>query len=213
MLERLEIATAHLVLHDFRGPWGLAWAAAHPERFVSATLINTGVLPDYRWHHLARIWRTPVLGELFMLAASKPAARLLLGHDNPRLSREAIDRIYLAARTWPTQRAIPKLYRATPGRAMRGPIEVLRGLDRPALVLWGTADAFCPGRWPSASGWPSPPRTSSCSTGSGTGPSRGPRVGGRARAVVPASPGRWSDRLGCRRRSPSVIDHERPSSA
>jgi hypothetical protein len=43
----------------------MAWAAAHPTAFASATLINIGVLPGYHWHYLARIWRTPLLGELF----------------------------------------------------------------------------------------------------------------------------------------------------
>jgi pimeloyl-ACP methyl ester carboxylesterase len=41
LLDELGIATAHLVLHDFGGPWGLTWAARHPQRFASATLINT----------------------------------------------------------------------------------------------------------------------------------------------------------------------------
>jgi pimeloyl-ACP methyl ester carboxylesterase len=144
LLDGLGIRRAHLVLHDFGGPWGLAWAARHPDAFASATLINTGVLPDYRWHHYARIWRTPVLGELFQLTATRPAFRMLLGRENPRLPEAAIDRIYDAARGWPTKRAVLKLYRATPASAMRGPIEQLRELDRPALVLWGTDDAYLP---------------------------------------------------------------------
>src|SRR5512133_665798 len=52
-LDALGIHRAHLVLHDFGGAWGLAWAAAHPEAFRSATLIDTGILPGYRWHYLA----------------------------------------------------------------------------------------------------------------------------------------------------------------
>jgi pimeloyl-ACP methyl ester carboxylesterase len=35
---------AHIVAHDFGGPWALAWAARHPDALASATLINTGVL-------------------------------------------------------------------------------------------------------------------------------------------------------------------------
>jgi pimeloyl-ACP methyl ester carboxylesterase len=144
VLDRLGITRAHLVLHDFGGPWGLAWAAAHPDAFASATLINSGVLPDYRWHHYARIWRTPGVGEAFQLTANRPAFRMLLGRENPRLSTEALDRIYDAARSWPTKRAILELYRATPESLLRGPIETLRELDRPALVLWGTDDAYLP---------------------------------------------------------------------
>lgn len=146
VLDGLRITRAHLVLHDFGGPWGLSWAIRHPEMFASATLINTGVLPDYKWHHYARIWRTPGLGELFQLTANRPAFRMLLGRENPRLPAAAIDRIYDASRTWPTKRAVLKLYRSSPTTLMRGPIEELHELDRPALVLWGTTDAYVPWR-------------------------------------------------------------------
>jgi pimeloyl-ACP methyl ester carboxylesterase len=142
VLDGLGITHAHLVLHDFGGPWGLAWAVRHPDAFASATLINVGVLPDYRWHHYARIWRTPGVGELFQLTANRPGFRMLLGRENPRLSTAEIDRIYDAARRWPTKRAILKLYRASPESVMRGPIEALNELDRPALVVWGTEDAY-----------------------------------------------------------------------
>jgi len=56
----------HLLVHDFGGPIALTWAAGHPYRVASVTLINTGVLIGYRWHRLAKPWRTPVLGELVM---------------------------------------------------------------------------------------------------------------------------------------------------
>ncbi len=146
VLAGLGITRAHLVLHDFGGPWGLTWAVRDPETFASATLTNTGVLPDYQWHHYARIWRTRGVGELFQLTANRPGFRMLLSRENPRLSTAVIDRIYDAARGWPTKRAILKLYRATPASVMRGPIKALYELDRPALVLWGTDDAYLPWR-------------------------------------------------------------------
>jgi pimeloyl-ACP methyl ester carboxylesterase len=147
VLDALDIGRAHLVLHDFGGPWGLAWAARNPDALASVALINTGLLPDYTWHRYARIWRTPVVGELFQLTATRPAFRTLVGRENPRLQREAIDRIYESARGWPTKRAVLKLYRATPAKSMRGPIDELAALDRPALVLWGTEDAYLPWQW------------------------------------------------------------------
>jgi pimeloyl-ACP methyl ester carboxylesterase len=93
-LDALGVAKAHLVGHDFGGPWMLRWAASHPDRFASATLINTGVLPGYRWHYLARIWRTPILGELFQATSTRLAFRLLLRHGNrPPLPRAFVDRM------------------------------------------------------------------------------------------------------------------------
>ena len=53
VLQKLNITKAHLVLHDFGGPWGLAWALANPASVGSLTLINTGILPGYHWHYLS----------------------------------------------------------------------------------------------------------------------------------------------------------------
>jgi pimeloyl-ACP methyl ester carboxylesterase len=144
LLDQLGITRVHLVAHDFGGPWALAWTARHPGALASATLINTGVLIDYRWHRYARIWRTPVVGEVFQATASRPAFRMLLGRQNPRLTRDQIDHIYEASRAWATKRAVLKLYRATPAATLAVPAAALRPLDRPALVIWGTKDAYLP---------------------------------------------------------------------
>jgi pimeloyl-ACP methyl ester carboxylesterase len=144
VLEHLAIRRVHLVLHDFGGPWGLAWGVEHPESFASATLIGTGTPIDYRWHRYARIWRTPVLGEIFQAASVRQGARILLGRENPKLPRETIDRIYTSTRSWATKRAVLKLYRATPEALLAAPVPALRALDRPALVLWPTGDPYLP---------------------------------------------------------------------
>jgi pimeloyl-ACP methyl ester carboxylesterase len=144
ILEQTGIDKVHLVMHDFGGAWGLVWAVQHPDAFASATLINTGVLLDYKWHRLAKIWRTPGLGETFMATTSKPAFRILLSHDNPRLPASVVDRLYEVSRGWPTKRAVLKLYRATPASGMGALSEPLRELDRPTLVVWGTEDVYIP---------------------------------------------------------------------
>ena len=113
VLDQLGVQRAHLVLHDFGGAWGLAWAAQHPDALASATLLGTGVFIDYRWHHWARIWRTPILGELFMATATRWALRLLIGRENPRLSRDDVDRL---CKSWllAEKRAVLKLYPRRP---------------------------------------------------------------------------------------------------
>jgi pimeloyl-ACP methyl ester carboxylesterase len=144
LLDQLKISRVHIVAHDFGGAWALAWAVRHPDALASATLINTGVLTGYRWHRYARIWRTPVAGEVFQATTSRPVFRLLLGRENPRLTRDQIDHIYDASRSWATKRAVLKLYRATPEAMLASPAAALRQLDRPALVIWGTGDAYLP---------------------------------------------------------------------
>jgi menaquinone-9 beta-reductase len=146
MLDQLGVERAHLVLHDFGGPWGLEWAAENPERLASAVLINTGVLLDYRWHYLARIWRTPVAGEVFQATTTRSGLRMALRHGNPRgLPRGFVDRMYDDLDPG-TSRAILKLYRSSddPGAVGRRQAAALAPLDRPALVIWGAHDPYLP---------------------------------------------------------------------
>ena len=144
LLDQPGIARADIVTHDFGAPWALAWAARHPDAWASATLINTGVLIGYRWHRYARIWRTPGLGEAFQATTSRPAFRLLLGRENPRLTRDQIDRIYDASRSRATKRAVLKLYRATPRPSSPAP---LPHCDRSTVPRWscgGPRTHTCP---------------------------------------------------------------------
>lgn len=149
-LEELGVGRAHLVLHDFGGPWGLAWAAQHPERVASIVLIDTGVLVGYRGHWLARVWVTPGLGEAVM--ATDPHPRLfgaLLEHGYPgksrppRLPRVFVDRM---AHDFDadTRRAVLRLYRSVVRNAHEVPrlASALRGLDCPVLVVWGGRDHY-----------------------------------------------------------------------
>jgi len=145
-LNELEVERAHLVLHDFGGPWGLQWAARNRERLASAVLINTGALIGYRWRYLARIWRTPLVGEAFQATTTRSGLRTALRHGNPRgLPRAFVDRMYddMDAET---SRAILRLYRATddPGAMGKRHADALRPLDRPALVVWGAHDPYIP---------------------------------------------------------------------
>jgi pimeloyl-ACP methyl ester carboxylesterase len=144
LLAERRVQRAHLVMHDFGGPWGLAWAAANPQAIASVTCINTGVLLGYRWHYLARIWQTPVLGELFMASTTKAGMRLLLRHGNPRgLPAEYFDHVYRSFDRG-TQRAVLRLYRNSRNteEASRQLKEALRPLDLPALVVWGAHDPY-----------------------------------------------------------------------
>lgn len=145
-LAALAIERVHLVLHDFGGPFGLAWAAGDPDRLASVTLIDTGILPGYRWHRLARIWRTPGLGELFQATATRGAFRFLVDRDEPRgLPRDFLDRMY-DHYDRRTRRAVLKLYRATddPGEGSADLVALLAPRDLPALVIWGEGDAYLP---------------------------------------------------------------------
>ena len=149
MLETEGITRAHLVLHDFGGPWGLSWAAQHPDQVASVTLLNIGIMPGYKWHYMARIWRTPLLGELFMATTNRTGLKLALKHGNPRgLPQAYFDEMY-GNFDKATRRAVLKLYRATSdlGSYFQEWIAQLAPLRLPALVLWGDRDPYVSARY------------------------------------------------------------------
>ena len=65
-LDDRGIERVSLVVHDW-GAVALLLAQRLPERIARLVIINAvPLLPGYRWHRTARIWRTPMLGELAM---------------------------------------------------------------------------------------------------------------------------------------------------
>jgi pimeloyl-ACP methyl ester carboxylesterase len=145
-LAELGVERLHLVTHDFGGPIGLVWAMMHAEALASITLVDTGLMPGYSWHYLARIWRTPVAGELLQATATRPLFRFLVNVQEPRgLPREFVERMY-DQYDRRTRRAVLKLYRATPdpGGMSESLIGLFRPREIPALVIWGEDDAYVP---------------------------------------------------------------------
>jgi pimeloyl-ACP methyl ester carboxylesterase len=146
ILKALGIERVHLVLHDLGGAWGFQWAIEHVERVKSVTLINVGIMPGYRWHSLARIWRTPILGELFVLLSTKNATRAALNRTNPKPMPDAFIERFAKYSDWGNKRAMLAFYRATddPGARAEAARDAVKALRLPALVLWGEGDPYVP---------------------------------------------------------------------
>jgi pimeloyl-ACP methyl ester carboxylesterase len=134
-----------LVVHDWGGGLGLALAQAVPERVERLAVISAvPLLPDYRWHFVARQWRRPLLGELAMGFTFKAALRRVLDRSN----REPLPASFVDA-VWEhfdhgTQRAILKLYRSAPPDVLAAAGAKLGALRCPALVVYGGRDPFLP---------------------------------------------------------------------
>lgn len=135
-----------LVVHDWGGV-ALTLADAYLERLDRVVVMNAvPLLPGYRWHRMARLWRAPVIGELTMGFSTRWGFR--------RLSRQAVTDEgpapdYLIDRVWEhfdhgTQRAILSLYRSAPPDALALAGRRLGSIACPALVLWGALDPYIP---------------------------------------------------------------------
>jgi pimeloyl-ACP methyl ester carboxylesterase len=148
-LDRLEVERVRLLVHDW-GAVGLAFAQRHPERVERLVVTNAvPLLPGYRWHRTARIWRTPVLGELAMGATTRRVLKLSTRESNATpgpLPDAWLDSV-LAHFDQGTQRAILRLYRSSPGEVLAAAGARLSRLDMPALVIWGTRDPYVPERF------------------------------------------------------------------
>ena len=125
-----------LVMHDWGGV-GLAFAQRFPERVERIVMFPVvPFLPGYRWHRVARGWRTPLLGELLMGFSTRWAFRRELPRELADPAWETFDH--------GTQRAILKLYRSAPPDVLARAGERLADVRAPALVLWSEDDPYLP---------------------------------------------------------------------
>jgi len=148
-LELAEVERVSLVVHDW-GAVGLAFAQRHPERIERLVIINAvPFLPGYRWHRTARVWRTPVLGELAMGSTNRRTLRLISRESNatpgpmPQTWQDSV----LDHFDQGTQRAILRLYRSSPASVLAGAGTRLGELQMPTLVVWGMQDPYIGGRF------------------------------------------------------------------
>ena len=132
-----------LVVHDW-GAVGLAAAMRAPERVERLVVMNAvPFLPGYSWHRWARVWRTPLAGEMAMGFTFKAFMRRVLAGASPggKVPDEFVDSVWEHF-DHGTQRAILKLYRSAPPDVLAAAGERLGQIEAPALVVWGTPDRF-----------------------------------------------------------------------
>ncbi len=148
-LSKVEVERVRLVVHDW-GAVGLAFAQRLPARVERVAIINAvPLLPGYRWHRTARVWRTPGLGELAMGTTNRFILRLLSRESNATpgpMPEEWLDSV-LAHFDQGTQRAILRLYRSSPSEVLARAGARLSALEMPALVVWGARDPYIPVRF------------------------------------------------------------------
>jgi pimeloyl-ACP methyl ester carboxylesterase len=151
-LDHLGVERASLVVHDWGGV-ALAFAQRRPERVERLVIINAvPFLPGYRWHRIAKIWRTPILGELAMGSTNERTLRLASRESNVagRPASAEFLRSVLDHFDHGTQRAILRLYRSSPSAVLERAGAHLRALQAPTLVVWGNRDPYIPPRFGAA---------------------------------------------------------------
>jgi pimeloyl-ACP methyl ester carboxylesterase len=148
-LQRLAVDRYSLIVHDW-GSVGLLSAQEEPERVRRLVAINAvPLLPGYRWHRTARLWRTRGLGELSNLLWSRWGLDYGLRESRGDWSRHDpafVDMI------WDhfdrdTRAAVLRLYRSADPDRLAAAGRRLGELTAPALIVWGGRDRYLPERF------------------------------------------------------------------
>lgn len=149
LLGRLGWERFSLVVHDW-GALALVTAQELRERIDRLVIMNAvPLLPGYRWHRIARAWRTPLIGEIVMGLTTRTLARRLskesrpTGEPWPEAMVDAVWRHFDHG----TQRAILRLYRSAPPDALERAGALLGDMEADTLVLWGERDPYIPARF------------------------------------------------------------------
>lgn len=130
-----------LVGHDWGALIVLRAACLRPDRVRSWCVTNAVIDRDYRGHRTARMWATPLLGELVMLGmrnTPRLEAALIRGGMPPELAAEEVPHIDKRMR-----QSILKLYRSALGLNFRGAwVDDLARLPPRGQLFWGETDPF-----------------------------------------------------------------------
>ena len=132
----------HLVGHDWGALLSLRAASLRPDLFASWAVSDAVIDPAYRGHRMAKLWATPIVGEVVMWLARKPAlAKALADQGLPEeLARHEADAFDATMRS-----SILTLYRSAVGLRFSGPwVEDLARLPANGLVIWGETDPYVP---------------------------------------------------------------------
>jgi pimeloyl-ACP methyl ester carboxylesterase len=151
-LDELGVERRKLVVHDW-GSLALIGAQRRPQLVEKLVVVNAvPLLPGYRWHWIAQLWRRRGIGETLNRATTRASLALLLRQargDRSAMPAEFVDLIWEHWDTG-TSAAMLALYRhADPDRLALAGSDLGR-IECPALVLWGDRDAYLPTRFGSA---------------------------------------------------------------
>ena len=141
--EELALGRIALVVHDWGGFIGLAWACEHPEAVEALVISDTGFFADGRWHGMAKAVRGPQ-GEELVRALEREGFAGLLRADDAEFSDEDIDAYWQPFEKGRGREATLEFYRSMEFSKLAPYEGKLAELGAPTLLLWGAEDEFAP---------------------------------------------------------------------
>ncbi len=143
LIEALELERLALVVHDWGGFVGLAWACEHPEAVEALVISDTGFFSDGRWHGMAEAVRGEQ-GEELVGAINRDGFAALLRASGDPFDDADIDAYWAPFEDGRGQRATLDFYRSMDFSKLAPYEGGLAKLGVPTLLLWGEDDPFAP---------------------------------------------------------------------
>jgi len=139
----LDLGRVALVVHDWGGFVGLAWACESPELVSALVISDTGFFSDGKWHGMAEAIRSPQ-GEEIMAAVDRDGFAALLRADGANFSEEELDAYWRPFAEGRGREATVEFYRSMDFEKFEPYGDCLAGLGVPTLLVWGAEDQFAP---------------------------------------------------------------------
>lgn len=131
----------HIVGHDWGALLTLRACSLRPDLVASWAVSNAVIDSQYTGHRTARMWATPLLGEMVMMGMRKPArmeqalAEAGMPEDMAKHESSKIDKTM--------RQSILKLYRSARGLRIKGGWEDdLANLPKRGKLIWGENDPY-----------------------------------------------------------------------
>lgn len=142
LTEELKLEKVHLIVHDWGGLIGLRWASENVEKIESLIISDTSFIPGYRWHPMAKKWRTPEVGEKVMEGmADKERWFANMKKEVPSVEEDILEDFYSIYQTEASRRVILDLYRSANVELLE-PYQKLSAIKSPVTILWGEHDPY-----------------------------------------------------------------------
>ena len=138
----LDLGRVALVVHDWGGFVGLAWACENPDLVSALVISDTGFFSDGKWHGMAEAIRSPH-GEEIMGTVDRDGFAALLTADDA-FSDEDIDAYWRPFEEGRGREATVEFYRSMDFEKLEPYEGKLGELGVPTLLLWGADDQFAP---------------------------------------------------------------------
>ena len=139
----LDLGRVALVVHDWGGFIGLAWACSNPDLVSALVISDTGFFSDGRWHGAAQAMRSEH-GDGLIAALDRDGFAALVRADGAEFSDEEVEAYWRPFAQGRGREATLEFYRSMDFEKLAPYEEPLKALDVPTLLLWGAEDKFAP---------------------------------------------------------------------